>query len=63
MVSNRNSVKSTIGAQRLETIADRYSQCDALAIRILYDRRLPPGLPRDAALPVAATIVESLLAT
>ncbi len=53
---------STLALRDAPARADRYSQCDALAIRILYDRRLPPGLPRDAALPVAGRIVESLLA-
>ena len=53
---------STLALRNAPARARQFSQFDELAIRILYDRRLPPGLHRDSALPLAGPIVESLLA-
>ncbi|MFQ5957999.1 MAG: hypothetical protein ACE5LF_01380, partial [Alphaproteobacteria bacterium] len=41
--------------------ADDFSLCDELAIRILYDARLAPGMPRADALPIARDVVGEVL--
>jgi hypothetical protein len=40
---------------------DRFSYCDELAVRTLYDPRLRPGMPRGSALRSASAILTDLL--
>ena len=41
--------------------ADRFTYCDELAVRILYDPRLRPGMKRDAALAPASRALADLI--